>query len=131
MRLTGPYPAALVIALVAAGGCSGSSPTPTGACMAAYIPAVEVVPVDSVTGAFLAAGATGSAQTTGYLEPLGVMTPPMDTILYGGYPPGEYQVTIDHPGYQQWVKANIRVFGTPPCDQPRTVKFRAKLQPTP
>jgi len=97
-------------------------------CAAAYSPAVIVTPLDSGTHANVAVGTRGAASSGTYFDSLRVV---FDSVLWGGFPLGTYQVTVDHQGYRQWVRSGIRVTEQTDCGMPVSVHVTALLQPSP
>lgn len=101
--------------------------TPVGYCTAALSPAVIVTALDSGTRANVAVGARGVAVSGTYVDSLRLM----DSVLWGGFRLGTYQVTVEHPGYHQWVRSGIHVTHATECGMPVSVRVIALLQPTP
>ncbi len=97
-------------------------------CAAAYSPAVVVTPLDSGTRANVAVGTGGAVSSGTYVDPLRVI---LDSVLWGGARLGTYQVTVEHPGYRQWVRSGVRVTEHTDCGMPVSVHVTALLQPSP
>lgn len=68
--------------------------------------AVWVSVVDSVTGADLAAGASGTFVTGTFADSLRHHYP---TLLTAYGPAGRYSVMVQHPGYAPWGRDDVRV----------------------
>ena len=100
---------------------------PFGYCSAAYSPAVIVTPLDSSTRTNVAVGARGIALSGSYVDSLRRV----DSILWGGAQLGTYQVTVERPGYNQWVRSGVHVTHATACGMPVSVRLTALLQPTP
>jgi hypothetical protein len=97
-------------------------------CAAALSPAVIVTPLDSGTRANVAVGTGGVVSSGTYVDSLRVV---FDSVLWGGFHLGTYQVTVDHQGYRQWVRSGIRVTERTDCGMPVSVHVTALLQPSP
>jgi hypothetical protein len=54
-----------------------------------------------------------------------------DSVLEGGTQLGTYDVTVDHPGYHEWIRTNVQVTRKGPCGNVIPVRLTALLQPTP
>jgi hypothetical protein len=98
-----------------------------GRCSSPYSPAVIVTPLDSGTRANVAVGARGIAVSGSYVDSLRQV----DSVLWGGSQLGTYQVTVERPGYHQWVRSGIRATQEWQCGMPVSVRVTALLQPTP
>jgi len=97
-------------------------------CTAALSPAVIVTPLDSGTRANVAVGTHGAVSSGTYVDSLRVV---FDSVLWGGFQLGTYQVTVDHQGYRQWVGSGVRVTERTDCGMPVSVRVTALLQPSP
>jgi hypothetical protein len=97
-------------------------------CSAPYSPAVIVTPLDSSTRANVAVGTRGAVSSGTYFDSLRVV---YDSIPWGGSQLGTYQVTVEHPGYHQWVRGGVRVTERTDCGMPVSVRMTALLQPSP
>ena len=97
-------------------------------CSAPYSPAVVVTPLDSSTRANVAVGTGGTVSSGTYVDSLRVV---FDSILWGGARLGTYEVTVDHPGYRQWVRSGVQVTEHTECGMPVSVRVTALLQPSP
>ena len=73
-------------------------------------------------------GARGAVQSGTYVDSL---HPTWDGQLEGGDKLGTYAITLERPGYQDWIRANIEVTQQGPCGNVIPVKLTALLQPTP
>ena len=100
---------------------------PFGYCAAAYSPAVIVTPLDSGTHTNVAVGARGVALSGAHVDSLRRV----DSVLWGGANLGTYQVTVERPGYHQWVRSGVHVTRATECGMPVSVPLTALLQPTP
>lgn len=106
-------------------GCR-NSPTgpPIGYCTAPRSIAVIVTALDSVSRASVADSARGVVQSGTYVDSL-----QLDFgVLEGGTKLGTYQVTVQRPGYAQWVRTNVRVTRQGPCGNVIPVQLTALLQ---
>ena len=119
-----------VLALLSASlmltGC-GNSPTagpPVGYCTAPRSLAVIVTARDSVSLASIADSARGVVQSGTYVDSLHLLL----DVLVGGAQLGTYQVTVQRPGYQQWVRMNVLVTHQGPCGNVIPVQLTALLQ---
>lgn len=105
-------------------GCNGGGLTDGVVCPAVLVPSLEVAVLDAATGASLVPGATGSwvsGDEAGTLEEVDFAA--RFLTAYG--PAGRYRVTVRHPGYLAWERADVRVNrGT--CG-PETVVLNAAL----
>jgi len=97
-------------------------------CAAALAPAVIVTPLDSGTRANVAVGTGGAVSSGTYVDSLRVV---FDSTLWGGWRLGTYQVTVEHPGYRQWVRSGVRVTEQEECGTLVSVHVIALLQPSP
>ena len=97
-------------------------------CAAALSPAVIVTARDSATRANLVVGTRGTVSSGTYVDSLRVVN---DSFLWGGFPLGTYQVTVEHQGYRQWVRSGVRVIERTDCGMPVSAHVTALLQPSP
>lgn len=115
------------LALIVA-ACQDGSTSPVAYCTAPRSIAVLVTPVDSVTHTSVADGAHGVVQSGAYVDPLRLSS---DSVLEGGAQLGTYEITLERPGYQDWIRANIQVTRKGPCGNVIPVRLTALLQPSP
>lgn len=91
-------------------------------------PSLEITVTDSLSGAPLAAGASGYAVTGGTAVPLTGAT--TDDRLFAHGPAGTYSVVVSRAGYLPWARSGVRVRGDA-CGFPQeVVQLRARLQPS-
>jgi hypothetical protein len=100
-------------------------------CVAPDAEATIVVQVnDAVTGASLAAGASGAVSNGSYVDSLRPERPDVvgrvSAIEASAPRAGTYSVTVEHPGYQTWYASGV-VVSTSGCG----VELQARLQPQP
>ena len=119
---------ALAVLLLAA--CGQSATPPTGACAAAYTPAVIAIVTDSLTGLAPAGTPSGLAQTGAYVDTLRPWSG-VQTTMAGGGIAGTYSVHIALAGYADWNRSNIAVTPSGFCGELNSVTLHANLVPTP
>jgi hypothetical protein len=112
-----------ILTLAASAACSNDPIV----CTAQFVPAVVVEVRDSMTEDALAAGARGSVRDGTFLDSLRPFT--SASLQGAGERPGTYTVTIVHPGYADWLLADVRVHRD--VCHVVTVNLQARLQPAP
>jgi len=116
------------LALLSLGACEkGVSSPPITYCAAQPSIAIEVNALDSISQLSVADSARGVVQSGSYLDSLHLS----GRVLLGGTKLGTYQVTVDRPGYREWVHANVHVTRESPCGNVIPVQLIALLQPVP
>jgi hypothetical protein len=107
-------------------GCrDGTSPTPTGYCLAPRSLAVVLDVTDSVSGVGLAGQASGTVIAGAYQDSLHHSA--SATILVGGDRIGTYSVTVQHPGYRDWTRSDVVVAQVGSCGNVIPVQVAARL----
>jgi len=104
--------------------CQNSPMPPVGYCTAPRSIAVLVTALDSTTRASVADGAHGVVQSGTYVDSLRLSF----GVLEGGTKLGTYEVTVERPGYRQWIRTNVQVTGQGPCGNVIPVDLTALLQ---
>ena len=122
VRLVGSL--GLVLALAA---CVKGVAAPVAYCTAPQSIAIEVSALDSISQVSVADSARGVVQSGSYLDSMRLAY----GVLLGGNKLGTYQVTIDRPGYREWIRADVRVTQQGPCGNVIPVQLTARLQPAP
>jgi hypothetical protein len=100
-----------------------------GRCMAMAPTAVIVAVNDSVSGASVVDSARGVAKLGTEVDSLWLSAPP--PRLLGGTKLGTYQVSIDRPGYREWIKSNVVVSHQGECGNTIPVQLTALMQRAP
>jgi hypothetical protein len=113
------------LALIAA--CQNGSTSPIAYCTAPRSIAVLVIPLDSVTQASVATGAHGVVQSGAYVDSLHLS---FDGVLEGGDQLGTYEITLERPGYHDWIRTSVQVTRKGPCGNVIPVRLTALLQPS-
>jgi hypothetical protein len=116
-----------VSALVLIVGACQNGPTtpPVAYCTAPRSIAVLLTPLDSLTRVSVADSAHGIVQSGTYVDSLYLSF----GVLEGGAKLGTYQVTVERPGYRQWIRSNVQVSRQGPCGNVIPVQLTALLQP--
>ncbi len=114
---------ALVLALAA---CE-KGVAPIAYCAAPRSIAIEVSALDSISQLSVADSARGVVQSGSYLDSLRLVF----GVLLGGTKLGTYDVTVDRPGYREWIRADVQVTRQGPCGNVIPVQLTALLQPAP
>ena len=83
-------------------GCQNS---PIAYCSAPQTFAVVLSALDSVSLTSVADSARGVVQSGAYVDSLQLEF----GVLVGGHKLGTYQVTVQRPGYRQWVRTTVQV----------------------
>jgi len=129
MNIRTPIATGLVALTLAA--CSSSVSDPCGnPASPPYLIAIQVTVTDSITGLTKADSASGTMTSTTFSDSLWHIFSPT-TMLTGIGDSGTYVVTVDRPGYQQWVKDSVVVTKTGGCGVLIPAKLSALLQPAP
>src|SRR5690606_16878109 len=97
-------------------GCAG--PFDPGACTTEYVFALNVQVQDSLTGAWVASGATLIVRDGTYVDsvsgPMNRADADHFPLLAAGERPGTYDVVVQHEGYQLWSRSDVEV-GSDKC----------------
>jgi hypothetical protein len=119
------FPLTALVLLVAA--CQdGPTAPPVGYCTAPRSIAVILTALDSATHASVADSAHGLVQSGTYVDSLRLSS----GVLEGGTKLGTYEVTVERPGYHQWIRTNVQVTRQGPCGNVIPVLLTALLQPS-
>ena len=119
---------------LALAGCRNSVTSPLiGRCAAQRSLAVIVIALDSVSRASVTDSAHGVVQSGTYVDSLQLYVNvlvggELGSELAGGDKLGTYQVTVDRPGYREWVRGNVQVTQRGPCGNVMPVQLTALLQ---
>jgi hypothetical protein len=119
-------PLATTLVLIAGTSCRASTSVPIEYCTAPRSIAVELDVRDSVSGAAIADSAAGAVATSSYQDSLHHITGSA-SLLWGGDQLGTYTVTVRHPAYADWSKANVVVSQRGPCGNVIPVQLTALL----
>ena len=114
------------VVLIVAACQNGPTTPPVGYCTAPRSIAVLLAALDSTTRASVADSAHGVVQSGTYVDSLRLSF----DVLEGGTKLGTYQVTVERPGYHQWIRTNVQVTQQGPCGNVIPVELTALLQPS-
>ncbi len=120
----------LALPLGTAGFACATSESPIAFCTSVAPVAITVDVSDSLSGQPLADSASGVVQAGAYVDSLHHAAP-STTLLFGGVRLGTYDVTVDRPGYNHWVRSTVPVTQTGICGNVLPVHLVALLQPAP
>ena len=99
-----------------------------GRCTAPVPIAVEITLLDSVSRASVDDSARGVAQSGTYVDSLRPAYWVAPNVLEGGRQLGIYRVTVDRPGYREWLRTDVHATRQGACGNPITVHLTALLQ---